>query len=266
MPSPFPGMDPYLGVPSIWPDFHANLAVEIKLRLNRQMSPAYYATVEIQTVVDEAGVDVSQIIRPDVSVYETPEVLEPVSSAPTTFAFSTAPIVRLAPLPMRLRSVRVYRVDTRELVTTIEILSPYNKRSGKDSLGAYREKREQVLAARVHLVEIDLLRGGERPGMELVAAPIATDYILLVNRFGVQRLSEIWPVALNETLPLIPVPLLPPDPDVPLDLNDAIREVYAGSRYEQRIRYQPPIPPPTVRPEMTTWVENLLATHAAAKS
>ena len=55
--------------------------------------------------------------------------------------------------------------------------------------------------------------------------PIDTDYILLVNRYGLKRISEIWPAALNEPLPLIPVPLLPPDPDVPLDLNAAIREV-----------------------------------------
>jgi hypothetical protein len=262
MPSPFPGMDPYLEVPDIWPDFHASLAVEVKHQLNRQMSPAYYATVEIQTVVDEAGVDVSHTIRPDVSVYETPEVPELVGAGPTALAIPAAPIVRLAPMPIRYRSVRIYRVDTRQLVTTVEILSPTNKRPGKEGLSEYRHKREQVLRSRVHLVELDLLRSGERPGLELVAEPIDTDYILLVNRDGVERISEIWPVALNEALPLIPVPLLPPDPDVPLDLNEAIREVYAGSRYERRIRYQPPIPPPPVRPSLAAFVENLLTSHA----
>ncbi len=84
--------------------------------------------------------------------------------------------------------------------------------------------------------------------------PIDTDYILLVNRYGLKRISEIWPAALNEPLPLIPVPLLPPDPDVPLDLNAAIREVYAGSRYDRRIAYQLPVPPPALRPAMAEWV------------
>jgi hypothetical protein len=33
MPSPFPGMDPYLEPPNIWEDFHANLAGEIQAQL-----------------------------------------------------------------------------------------------------------------------------------------------------------------------------------------------------------------------------------------
>ena len=216
MASPFPGMDPYLEDPEIWPGFHATLAVELQRRLNRQLNDQYYADVEIL-------------------------------------------LVRPAPLPVRLRAVRVYQTATRELVTTIEILSPYNKRPASEGLIDYRRKRGHILASRVHLVELDLLRGGERPGFELADDPLDTDYVLLVNRYGLERVSEIWPVALTEPLPLIPVPLLPPDPDVPLDLNAAIREVYASSRYALRINYTLPPPRPSLRPAVETWVQELLA-------
>jgi hypothetical protein len=157
--------------------------------------------------------------------------------------------------------VRVFRTKTREVVTTIEILSPYNKRPG-DGLIQYRQKRNLILTSRVHLVELDLLRGGERPAPELADDPLDTDYVLLVNRFRLDRVSEIWPVALNEPLPLIPVPLLAPDPDIPLDLNEVIREVYTSSRYDWRLIYESPVPPPALRSAMKVWVDSLLASHA----
>ena len=41
MPSPFPGMDPYLEAPDLWPDFQNNLAPEIQGHLNPQVTPKY---------------------------------------------------------------------------------------------------------------------------------------------------------------------------------------------------------------------------------
>ncbi|MFN8499614.1 MAG: DUF4058 family protein [Anaerolineae bacterium] len=262
MPSPFPGMDPYLEHRELWPGFHADLAVEIKRRLNRNLSERYYADVEILTVSDDADLEILHKTRPDVSVFETVSADEPTLDIGAGPVLAPAPVMRLAPLPTRLRSVRVYHAATQELVTTIEILSPFNKRVGSDGLSDYRRKRRLILASQVHLVEVDLLRGGERPGLEIADDPIDTDYVLLVNRYGLERISEIWPVALNEPLPLIPVPLLPPDPDVALDLNAAIREVYDGSRYERRIAYTLPAPQPPLRPAMMAWVATLLASRS----
>ena len=48
MPSPFPGMDPYLEDPPIWPGFHHSLAEDIKAQLNGLIGPKYYADVEIE--------------------------------------------------------------------------------------------------------------------------------------------------------------------------------------------------------------------------
>ena len=265
MASPFPGMDPYLEDPEIWQDFHTDLAVELKRRLNRQIGPKYYAAVETQSVPYDIDVEIANRVRPDVSVYEpfdtTPEDTLGVAAADVIPA---APLVLPAPLSMKLHTVRVYRTASGELVTSIEILSPFNKRPGGDGLLQYRLKRAQILASRVSLVELDLLRGGERPALEFVDHPVETDYVLLVNRFGRERLSEVWPVALNEPFPRIPIPLLPPDPPVALDLNAAVRDVYAGSGYDWRINYQAPPPAPPLRATVEAWVYKLLAGRAGA--
>jgi hypothetical protein len=156
--------------------------------------------------------------------------------------------------PFKLRTVLVYIAETKVLVSAVEILSPVNKRG--NGLHAYRDKRRQVLQSDVHLIEIDLLREGERPGWEVDEPPIDTDYVLLVNRAtaGDVRSSEIWPVALNEPLPILPVPLLDPDPDVPLDLRIAIEQVYHRAAYNKRIDYAKPIPLPPPRPAIAAWL------------
>ena len=71
--------------------------------------------------------------------------------------------------------------------------------------------------------------------------------------------SEIWPVALDEPLPLCPVPLLPPDADVPLSLGEVLTQVYRRAAYARRIDYTLPVPPPPLRPAMQRW----LTTHLA---
>jgi hypothetical protein len=189
-------MDPYLEGSEIWPGFHADFAGAIKRRLNRRIGPKYYADVELQSAPHDLDVEITNRIHPDVSVFEPLDTApEPMGGEPTAIAIPAAPIVRAAPLSIKLRSVRVYRTETHQLVTAIEILSPFNKHY--DGLMQYRLKRAQILASHVHLVEIDLLRGGERPAPELHDDPLDTDYVLLVNRYRFDRLSEIWPVALN---------------------------------------------------------------------
>lgn len=266
MASPFPGMDPYLEDPSIWPGFHHSLAEELRARLNAQIGPKYYADVEVRTVFEEVTISVPRAIYPDVGVYErAPE--EPVATpASEAVAVLPAPLQRTVVMGQtKLRAVRVYLTETDELVTSIEILSPYNKWPG-DGLAEYRRKRSEVLLSPVHLVEIDLLRGGQRPGKEVGQPPLDTDYVLLVNRYRAgdeQRISEIWPVALNEPLPGLPVPLLPPDPDAALDMTAAVAAIYGRAGYDWRIDYTQPVPPPELRPEMATWVEQLLSEKAA---
>lgn len=95
----------------------------------------------------------------------------------------------------------------------------------------------------MHLIEIDLLRGGERVGEELASLP-TIDYILLVNRAGSNRYSDVWEVALNEPLPTIPVSLLYPDPDIPLNMMAVIDAIYQRYRYALIPNYDQAPPPP----------------------
>lgn len=254
MASPFPGMDPYLESKEIWPGFHHLLADEIMAQLNARLSDKYYADVEVKTFLEEVGIATTRLIYPDAAVVEV-DPQTAVSEAPA--ATLTAPIQRVA-LPAgqaKTRSVKVYLAESQTLVTAVEILSPVNKRS--QGLEDYRQKRGRLLRSTVHLVELDLLRGGRRPGWELEEPPLDTDYICLVNRGDndAARLSDIWPVALNEPLPTLPIPLLPPDPDILLDLGDVLENIYARAAYARRVDYTQPVPPPTLRPVMQHWLE-----------
>ena len=46
MPSPFPGMDPYLEHPALWPGLHSRLIVGLADDLGPILRPRYYVEVE----------------------------------------------------------------------------------------------------------------------------------------------------------------------------------------------------------------------------
>lgn len=270
MTSPFPGMDPYLEDSELWSGFHQKLAVEISNQLNQYIGPKYYADVETHTATDEIGISLPRHdVYPDVGVFKPHQssgsIAEVVMAPP-------APIERtILTTTIKLRAVKVYLTKTGQLVTTIEILSPYNKRG--QGLQAYREKRNRLLKSPVHLVELDLLRGGTRPGPELVEPPLESDYLLLVNRTyeevfteGALRTSEIWDLALNQPFPLLPIPLLKPDPDVVLNLQRAMAAIYQRSGYDWRIDYRRPIPAPKLRPTIKTWLQKTLPNVATERA
>ena len=146
-----------------------------------------------------------------------------------------------------------------QLVTVIEILSPSNKRAGHEDCVEYRRKRRDLLRSSTHLMEIDLLRGGERPPL---AEPVpSAAYYVVLSREIRRPTVEVWPIQLASPLPVVPVPLLEPDPDVPMDLGAAVASVYERGAYERTIDYQSPPPPPALSVEEAAWVEQLLRSH-----
>ncbi|MEM7134412.1 MAG: DUF4058 family protein [Chloroflexota bacterium] len=262
----FPGMDPYLEAPNIWRGFHHRIADEIADTLNPKIGPKYYADIEVTTTFEEVSIGKSKTVVPDVAVLAPTS--DPTPALPATAVAVAEPAKIDEPIrravntvPTKLRAVRVYVTETDELITSIEILSPYNKR--EPGLAEYRRKRSSILASNVHLVEIDLLRGGQRVGSETQGPPLDdVDYILLVNRGNDVNpgvFSDIWPGVINKPLPILPIPLEAPDPDVPLDLNMILRAVYTRAAYSRRIDYTQPVPAPKLRPEMGKWVEEHLA-------
>lgn len=257
----FPGMDPYLEDAALWPGFHHLLADELVAQLNARIGPKYFADVDVRTVLQDVAIGTLQTVLPDAAVVASSSPWAPQGGAPVATAERVrAPILRPAvmPEPVRLRSVRVYLTGARRLVTVVEALSPINKRRG-DGLAAYRRKRARLLRSPVHLVEIDLLRGGQRPGWEVAEPSLDTDYVLVVNRAieamdSDGRISEIWPIAISDALPTIPIPLLSPDPDALIDLGLVLRNVVQRAGYEWRIDYTGPVPPPELREAMAVWL------------
>lgn len=253
MEQPFPGMDPYLESADYWPSFHHHLAEELMTQLNAVLGPTYFADVEVRTPLDDLGILASADIYPDVAVLGDDGAAGAEAAAPAV----VAPLQRLA-LPAertRSRAVLVRQSGSNTLVTAIDLLSPSNKQGR--GLELYRQKRERLLLSACHLVEIDLLRRGQRPGWELAEPPLDAAYLCLVNRARADnvRVSEIWPLPLAAPLPLLPIPLLPPDPDVLLDLATAIRQIYGRARYGRRIDYRVAPPPPELSAEEAAWLD-----------
>jgi hypothetical protein len=256
MPSPFPGMNPYWESPHIWEDFHANLAGEIQAMLNPKLRPKYVAILATRVTYEAVEIATKpQIIKPDVSIIQTgpgPHRAEAVAIAPPPLVGQVVQEV-----PIRLFSVEIRDVVDGSLVTVIEILSPVNKRRGHEAQRAYGERRRALARSYVNLVEIDLLRDGER--YPLAQALPDNPYFIFVRR-GNETSLGIWPVDMDKPIPVVPVPLLNTDHDVPLAVGQAIDNIYDRAAYDLRIDYDQPPPPPDLPPRKQAWLaEHLIA-------
>ena len=153
-------------------------------------------------------------------------------------------------------SVEVRDTAERRLVTVIEILSPVNKRGS--GFQEYLQKRLALMQTQTHLLEIDLLRMGERiplAGGDLPPAP----YYVFLSRFTRRPRTEVWSVQLQEKLPTVPIPLLPPDEDVPLNLQQAVDDCFSLVGYEDLLDYSQPPPLPPLNQNETAWLKLVLA-------
>ena len=256
MPSPFPGMDPYIETPELWSDFHSDLASEIRADLNRLIQPHYFA--RLTPYVTYEVVEVGQVhgVRPDVGVWQLQSLPGEAPASAATIA--PAPVESLVTLeiPLRLHRVEIRATASQQLVTVVEILSPVNKRPSHDAYLAYQRKRRDILRSEVHLLEIDLLRGGERPPL---ARPVpAAPYYVVLSRANRRPTVEVWPIQLADRLPVLPVPLLEPDPDTPLDLGAVVVSVYERGAYTSQIDYQQPPPPPALSKPEADWLRTVL--------
>src|SRR5438876_110228 len=134
MPSPFPGMDPFIEDQK-WEDFHTTLIVEIRSALAPRVAPRYVVEVEERVYLEHTSEERVGLIVPDAAVLESFAV--PASTAggtATAVAVEIAPVVRTLPMPERVREPFLTLRDraTREVVTVIEVLSPTNKRPRSD--------------------------------------------------------------------------------------------------------------------------------------
>lgn len=247
MASPFPGMDPWLENPARWPDVHLRLIAALGDELMARVRPRYVVRADERVYVDA---DPETFIAPDLTV--TARTSGPVEPRTQPAGSARAPVVIPTVIDpvLRERFLVVRAADTHEVVTVIELLSPTNKRGpGAAGRQAYLAKRREVLASPAHLVEIDLLRGGQRVPMR---APLPTgEYFVIVGRAARRPDCEVFPIGLRDRLPVIPIPLRG-DEAAEIDLQALLDGVYSRAGYDLDVDYaQEPVPPLT--PDDLRW-------------
>jgi hypothetical protein len=256
-------MDPYLEG-ELWQEFHSRFANQISLQLMPKVAPRYVALLGKRYVIDLSsatdgmnGSKSSRVIYPDVDVvHAAAQASSPVQQAEVVRI--AEPLVEIAsPMPEEVAqlSIEIRDVAQRRLVTVIEILSPANKYG--EGKREYEQRRQALLQTSAHLLEIDLLRRGER--ITLLHEPPAAPYYVYLSRSQRRPMTQIWPLSLREPLPTVPVPLLRPDGDVPLDMQAAVNACFDLVGYERLLDYSVPPPPPEMDAEERAWVAELLA-------
>jgi hypothetical protein len=257
MPSPFPGMNPYLENPELWLDVHHELISQIRTALSPALRPRYMARVELRVYIADED-ETNQSFRiPDVRIERTAKR----KSAKKTSQLETVAIAEPLTIPILLdEEIKEARVEIRQsqsnaLVAVIEVLSPANKVRGSRGRESFMEKRQEILASEVHWIEIDLLRAGE-PSMARLKQP-ACDYRIVVSRGEDRRHGQFWPVSVRQALPVIGVPLRGKDADVPLDLGAILQAGYDNAGYDLSIDYRREPEPPLSRADIA-WAAKLL--------
>jgi len=120
---------------------------------------------------EEVGIARTLSVRPDVGFWKPDAAEGTVAGAGDRIVQATAESTISLELPLKLYTVEIHETGTLKLVTAIEILSPVNKRPGHEAFEGYRRKRRHLLRSDAHLLEIDLLRGGERPPLDRPVPP-----------------------------------------------------------------------------------------------
>ncbi|BAS27056.1 DUF4058 family protein [Limnochorda pilosa] len=228
---PGPVLDDRLEASGLWPDFHTVFVVNLRTHLTRALRPTYTVLAEERVYV--AWEDVPpRPVRPDATVTPPRSSESKRKHAATARGVALAPSVeRAVPVPDEVREpFVVVRGRDGRVVAVVESLSPNNKRAGHPGRSAYLQKREALLASETHLVEIDLLREGERT--PLVDGWPPCTYAVVVARGDRRPLATVYPVQTGEPLPRIAFPLAPGDADLPLDLQEIFERTWIDGDYE----------------------------------
>ncbi|MFC1959567.1 DUF4058 family protein [Chloroflexota bacterium] len=239
----FPGMDPFIENQR-WQEFHSLLIARIAHRLGLLLVPLY--SVQAETYLNIH-------LRPDVTITRARPDTEP--RQPWTIQPDEADrtiAATLADIGDDQQRIEIRDKDG-NLVTIIELLSPANKTRHRS---AYQQNRNAILESTTHLVEIDLLRGGKRLETTLPAEGYAT----LICHAQEERCHNcaVFEIGLRDRLPRLPIPLLPEDGNVGLDLQAAFADVYQDLGYRWQLDYTLPLDPPPLSAEDTAWIKTLL--------
>lgn len=265
MPSPFPGMDPFLENPEIFPDFHDSMITYLRESLQADLPAPYFAAIGRRVWIEVSR----RSVGPDVNVIRGGGKSSPARADRGALAVAVPrtshPVVIKVPHDERREpfvEIYVKNDEGKRLVTSIELISLSNKSAGEHGRDLYLRKQKEIMGSRVHLVEIDLLRGGEH----VTAVPLdlareacgAFDYHVSLHRFDDPETFLAYPVRLEEPLPTIEIPLLADDPGVMVNLQAVFDRCYDAGPYAREIDYgtDPLIPPLGI--ERRAWLAQVL--------
>ena len=266
--NPFPGMNPYLENPGLWPGAHNRLIVGLGNMLARWLRPAYSIGIQerVQISAEPAGGSNGNGVRiPDVVVLTaaapapapgegtgTGELRFPMPARSKDAIAVQLPATEL----LKERYLEVRRVDNRQVVAIIELLSPTNK--GGDGYREYLGKRAATLYSPTHLVEIDLLRAGRR--MPVIGpAPAEAHYrILVANARRSEPVADLYAFGIRQAIPDFVMPLAQEDEGIAVNLNSVVSSVYADGSYDLDIDYRQDPPEPPLSDGDRAWVDGLL--------
>ncbi|ABG51749.1 hypothetical protein Tery_2548 [Trichodesmium erythraeum IMS101] len=240
MPNPFPGMNPYLEQPELWPEFHNQLVAAIARMLTPQLLPKYQLVTDkwVYQMGNSKQIVISQT---DVNVQKNQDNSLPLTTKASTPQPFSQPIIVTIPMGEELEQdhIEVKDTTTNEVVTIIEVISFVNKKG--EGRNKYETRRKQFLESRTHLVEIDLLREGE-----LLPSLTSTKshYRILISPYNIRPIAELYPFNLSDPIPQFSLPLLAGDTQPIVDLQTLVNELYEQLGYEHFIGYsdRPPLP------------------------
>jgi hypothetical protein len=244
-------MDPYLE--RYWPSVHTQLVASATRTLNRVLPEELVARPEERlAIATEDDLENVRTLVADSSISERSPRNEAALNS------LTAPFTLVLDFePGTERYIKILARGDR-LITVIEFLSPSNKTS--EGLEQYIHKRNELLDAGVHVVEIDLVRKGNwRELLEphICPAEAVAEYRAVI-RLGERRgVSYVYPWPIRQPLKPIPIPLRPSDAEIMLDVQQLLNDVYVEDRYGKTIDYSKP-PRPPLSAETVGWAGELL--------
>ncbi len=241
MPTPFPGMDPYLEAEESWRDVQLSLTVKLTETITARLRPRYVVRLKERHYVQ----------------VESPWAFRKEPFLPTAEE-STKPIRVILPIPEEMKEIylEVTSIPDHVVVTTIEILSPANKQTGKGR-DLYLRRRERLLCGISNLVEIDLQRIGQP--MPILDEIPKSDYRILVHRRHQRPWADLYVFSVRDPIPVFPLPLQQDEDEPLIDLNPILHQLYDLAGYDLRIDYRRDPDPPLTNAD-AAWADALLHT------
>ncbi len=265
MPSPFPGMDPWLERRGVFPSFHNTFIAQLQEAINAVIPPPYFSSIGTRVVIE--GDTPDRLVEPDV------HILKPVgtngSPVPGGGGVATAEAVEVQPVTVHLSEDEIteWLIEVRtgegdeSLIATIELLSRSNKRAGSEGRAEYLRKQREMRERRINMVEIDLLRSGTHTTVVPLEAALGKtgpfDYHVCVYRADQPKDLQVYPIRLPQRLPPVAIPLAPGASGLSIPLQTVLDRCYDVGLYSRRIKYSEPCDPP-LTPEQQAWADAVL--------